>query len=126
MVSCLSSMVKSIRTSYNNKFISIHQDIWDSKRCELHGISLMSINPETFQHFNVSGGLVHISGKKAAETCGRCHLPSISRRSWRHLSTLLVPNLKRPGNHLKSQTIQNLDTSQLCNDEQITRHSLNN
>ena len=73
MVSCLSSIVKSMRTWYKNKtgchhkFISACQDIWDSKRCDLVEISLMFIHPETFQHFEVSAGLVHITGKKASE-----------------------------------------------------------
>ena len=65
------SMVKSIRTWYKNKtgclhkLISVCQDIWDNQRCEHHGISLMFIHPETFEHFKVSAGLVHITSKKA-------------------------------------------------------------
>ena len=71
MILCLSSMVNSIRNLYTSttghpqKFISVCQDIRDSKRCELIGTSLMIIHPETFEHFKVSAGLVHISGKKA-------------------------------------------------------------
>ena len=70
---CLSAMVLSIRNWYRNrmgqhhKFISVSQDIWDSKRWELLGVSLMFIHPETFQLFKLSARLVHITGKKATQ-----------------------------------------------------------
>ena len=73
MIPCLSSMVNSIRkwftskTGHPWKFISVRQDIWDSKRHELLDISLMFIHPETFDHSKVSAGLVHITGKKATD-----------------------------------------------------------
>ena len=54
-------------TGCSQKFISVGQDIRDGKRHELLGISLMFIHPETFDFFKVSVGLVHITGKKAAD-----------------------------------------------------------
>ena len=48
-------------------FLSICHDIWDGKRRELLGISLLFIHPHTFDHFKLSAGLVHIKGKRAVE-----------------------------------------------------------
>ena len=39
--------------------------IWNSKRHELLGISLMFKRLETFEHLRVSTGMVHITEKKA-------------------------------------------------------------
>ena len=33
--------------------------------------------------------------------------PSSLRRFWKHMNALLAPRLKRPGHHLKNQTIEN-------------------
>ena len=51
------------------KFISLCQDLWDGKRRELLGISLMFIHPATMAFFKVSAGLVHSSGKKSDQIC---------------------------------------------------------
>ena len=73
VVCSLSSMVHPNRiwykskTGHSQKFISVWQDIWDSKRHEVLGISLMFIHLEMFESFKVSAGLVHITGKKAGD-----------------------------------------------------------